>query len=67
MFIPPPAGLYRLKASNYRAPSFSLPVGIAAIVINGDPTPAMTASLTAPASAVVGSTFIVSALVSTLR
>jgi len=61
----PPAGLYRLKASNYRAPNFALPVGIAATIIHGDPTPAMTASLTAPASVVAGATFGVTATVST--
>jgi subtilisin family serine protease len=60
----PPAGLYRLKASNFRAPSFSLPVGIAATIIHGDPTPPMTASLTTPVSAVVGSTFPVTVTVS---
>ena len=61
----PPAGLYRLKASNYRAPSFSLPVGIAATIIHGDPTPTMTVSLTAPASVDGTSTFEVTATVST--
>ena len=61
----PPAGLYRLKASNFRAPSFALPVGIAATIIHGDPTPTMTVSLTAPASVDGTSKFEVTATVST--
>jgi hypothetical protein len=56
----PPPGKYRLKAVNWRAPSSGLPVAIAATIIRGDPTPAMTMSAspstTTPA---VGSTFTV--------
>ena len=60
----PPAGTYRLKASNWRAPDFPLPYGMVATIIQGDPTPIMTASLTSPASVVAGSTFAVTATVS---
>jgi len=60
----PPPGLYRLKASNFNAPSFALPYGLAAMIIRGDPTPPMSAFLSAPASTVVGSTFAVTATVS---
>ena len=56
----PPAGKYRLKAINWRAPSSGLPVAIAAKLIRGDPTPAITMtaspSTTTPA---LGSTFTV--------
>jgi len=62
----PPAGLYRLKASNFRAPSaFSLPVGIGATVIMGDPTPAMSVSLSAPSSVLAGQAFTVTGTVTT--
>ncbi len=53
-----------MKASNFNAPSFALPYAIVATIIEGDPTPAMTASLTTPASAVVGATFPVTVTVS---
>ncbi len=59
----PPAGTYRLKASPFNAPSFSLPYGLAATIIRGDPTPPMTASLTAPPNPEVGATFDVRATV----
>jgi subtilisin family serine protease len=56
----PPPGVLRLKAINWRAPSFGLPVAIAAKIIRGDPTPAIsmtaTPSTTSPA---VGSTFTI--------
>jgi hypothetical protein len=56
----PPAGTYRLKAVNWRAPASGLPVAIAATIIQGDPTPPMTMtaapSNTAPP---VGSTFTI--------
>ena len=56
----PPPGKYRLKIINWHAPSFGLPASIAALVVRGNPTPAMT--LTATPSRVdppVGSTFTV--------
>ena len=53
----PPAGLYRLKAHPYNAPSFHLPYGMVARIIRGDPTPAMMASLTAPSNPKVGESF----------
>ena len=59
----PPPGVYRLKAANFRAPSFALPFGMAAMVIT-DPTPAMTAYVTTPATVVGGSTFPVTVWVS---
>ena len=56
----PPPGILRLKAINWRAPSFGLPVAIAAKIIRGDPTPAIsmtaTPSTTSPA---VGSSFTI--------
>src|SRR5262249_39388520 len=59
----PPPGTYRLKATPFNAPSFDLPYGMAATIIRGDPTPAMTATLTAPANPVIGDTFDVTATV----
>jgi hypothetical protein len=61
----PAAGTYRLKIVNWRAPSFGLPAAIAAVIVRGDPTPAMTLSAT-PSSAdpPVGSTFTVTTRVS---
>jgi hypothetical protein len=61
----PPAGCFRLKASIWNAPASGLPVGMAAFVLRGDPTPAM--SMTATPSTTtppVGSTFTVSTTVS---
>ena len=61
----PPAGCYRLKAANYDAPASGLPVGMAALVIQGDPTPAMSMTATPSTSTpVVGSTFTVTTTVS---
>jgi len=60
----PAPGTYRLKVTPYNAPTFSLRYGLAAVVIRGDPTPPMSAFLTAPPSPVVGSTFAVTATVS---
>ncbi|WP_342739739.1 S8 family serine peptidase [Bradyrhizobium sp. B117] len=61
----PPPGVLRLKAINWRAPSFGLPVAIAAKIIRGDPTPAIsmtaTPSTTSPA---VGSTFTIRTTIS---
>lgn len=60
----PPPGVLRLKAINWRAPSFGLPVAIAAKIIRGDPTPAIsmtaTPSTTSPA---IGSSFTVTTMV----
>jgi len=63
----PPAGLYRLKVSPFTAPSgFSLPYGIAAMTILGDPTPLMIAFPDATVGNVkVGDTFVVQTNVST--
>ena len=61
----PPAGTYRLKIVNWRAPSTGLPAALAATVVRGDPTPVMT--LSAAPSRVdppVGSTFTVTTGVS---
>ena len=61
----PPAGVYRLKAIPWRAPSSGVPAAIAATVIRGDTTPEMTltgfASTPNPA---VGATFTVTTTVS---
>jgi len=59
----PPAGTHRLKIINWNAPSFGLPASIAATIIRGDPTPAMTLSATAPRP-LVGSNFTVTTRVS---
>ena len=61
----PPPGLYRLKAHPWNAPTFNLRYGMVARIIRGDPTPAMTASLTAPSDPQVGSTFTVTLNVNT--
>ncbi|MCK1302049.1 S8 family serine peptidase [Bradyrhizobium sp. 24] len=61
----PPPGVLRLKAINWRAPSFGLPVAIAAKIIRGDPTPAIsmtaTPSTTSPS---IGSTFTIKTTIS---
>lgn len=56
----PPPGKYRLKAVNWHAPASGLPVAIAAKIIRGDPTPAMTMNA-APSNTTPppGSTFTV--------
>src|SRR5215831_7169990 len=59
----PPAGTYRWKVTPFNAPSFDLPYGLAATIIRGDPTPPMTATLTAPANVEAGATFDVTATV----
>lgn len=61
----PPAGKYRLKAVNWRAPSSGLPVAIAAKIVQGDSTPPMAMSAT-PSSATpaLGSTFTITTRVS---
>jgi subtilase family serine protease len=60
----PPPGTYRLKVSPFSAPTdFSLPFGLAAIAILGDPTPAMTGFLSAPSTVDVGSGFGVAATI----
>ncbi len=41
----PSAGTYRLKIINWDAPGSGLPAAIAAVVIKGDPTPAMNVSI----------------------
>ena len=62
-----PAGRhFRLKVVPVNAPTFPLRYGMAAMIIRGDPTPAMTASLTAPAAPpLVGAIFEVQMSVST--
>lgn len=56
----PAPGTYRLKAVNWRAPAFGLPVAIAATVIRGDPTPEMAMTATpSTAAPAVGETFTV--------
>ena len=56
----PPPGVLRLKAINWRAPSFGLPVAIAAKIIRGDPTPAISMAATlSTMSPPVGSSFTV--------
>ncbi len=60
----PPAGTYRLKVVPFNAPSgFSLPYGMAAITILGDPTPPMTPSCRLRRRPRLGSTFTVAATV----
>ena len=62
----PPAGTYRLKVVPFNAPGFSLPYGMAATIIRGDPTPPVTAFMTTtPSNPTVGSTFGVTVNVST--
>jgi hypothetical protein len=61
----PPAGLYRLKVHPYNPAPFGLRYGMVARIIRGDPTPAMTAALTAPPAPPVGSTFQVTLNVAT--
>ena len=62
----PPAGSYRLKVVPVDAPTFPLRYGMTAMIIRGDTTPAMTASLTPPAtSPLVGSIFEVKMSVAT--
>ncbi len=62
----PPAGPYRLKVVPVNAPTFPLRYGMTAMIIRGDPTPAMTAFLTPPAtSPLVGSIFAVEMAVAT--
>lgn len=60
----PPAGTYRLKMINWKAPKSGIPVAIAATIIRGDPTPnmglALSASSTTPS---VGSTVTITATV----
>jgi Subtilase family len=56
----PPAGIHRLKVIPWNAPTFDLPVGLAATIIHGDPAPAMTLAATPSASEpLVGGTFTV--------
>lgn len=60
----PPAGRYRLKAINWRAPASGLPVAIAAKIMRGDPTPPATLSATpSTTTPAVGSTFTVTTTV----
>jgi hypothetical protein len=61
----PPAGSYRLKIVPVNAPTFPLRYGLTAVIIRGDPTPPITASLAAPGSPVVGSIFDVKLTVTT--
>lgn len=62
----PAAGTYRLKIINWDAPSSGLPAAIAATIIRGDPTPAMTVSATASTSTpAVNTDFTVNTTVST--
>lgn len=61
----PPAGRYRLKMVNFRAPTFNLPVSVAANIIRGDPTPAMRLTVNSSTSSPrVGSLVTVTASVS---
>lgn len=61
----PSAGWYRVKAINWNAPSTGLPVGFSAVIIRGDPTPAMTLSaVSSTTTPVLGSTFTVTSTVS---
>ena len=56
----PPAGTYRLKTIPFSAPASGLPIGMAAVVIRGDPTPAMDlTAVTSNANPIVGDTFTV--------
>ena len=56
----PPEGTYRLKTIPWNAPASGLPIGMAAVVIRGDPTPAMDlTAVTSNANPIVGDTFTV--------
>ncbi len=60
----PPAGRYRLKMVNWRAPSSGVPAAIAVKIIEGDPTPVMSLSASPSTTTVpVGSTFTVTTTV----
>lgn len=62
----PPAGTYRVKIVPVNGPTFPLRYGVTAMVIRGDTTPAMTNTLTPPATPpLVGSIFEVKATVAT--
>jgi serine protease AprX len=61
----PPAGTYRLKVAPYSASTSWLAYGLAAMVIRGDPAPGMTGYVTAPATALLYSTFPVTVSVTT--
>jgi hypothetical protein len=61
----PPEGCWRLKATIWNAPASGLPVGMAAFVLRGDPTPAMSMSATpSTTTPTVGSTFTITTTVS---
>jgi hypothetical protein len=54
----PPAGVYALKVRSYDAPTtHSLPFGLVAHVVRGDPQPIVNTFVTAPTNTPVGSTF----------
>jgi hypothetical protein len=57
----PPPGTYRLKMVNWYAPAFGLPVAIAAKVIEGDPTPAISLTATLDTDPIIGLPFTVKA------
>ena len=60
----PPPGTYRLKMVNWRAPSSGVPAAIAVKIIEGDPTPVMSLSVSPSTSTPpVGSTFTVTTTV----
>ena len=61
----PPAGTYRLKVAPYSASTAWLAYGLAAMVIRGDPAPGITGYVTAPATAMLYSTFPVTVSVTT--
>ena len=61
----PPAGTYRMKVVPTDVPGIVLNWGMTATIIRGDPTPAMTAYLTAPSNPTVGSAFGVTVNVAT--
>jgi serine protease AprX len=61
----PPAGTYRLKVIPWDAPTFDLPVGLAALIIEGNPAPRMSLAVTpSTRNPLVGSTFTVTTSVS---
>ena len=61
----PPAGTYRLKVAPFSASTSWLAYGLAAMVIRGDPAPGITGYVTAPATAMLYSTFPVTVSVTT--
>ncbi|RPH31841.1 MAG: hypothetical protein EHM90_06975, partial [Chloroflexi bacterium] len=61
----PPAGTYRMKVVPSTVPAITLPWGMTAMIIRGDPTPQMAAYMTISPNPTVGTAFGVTVHVST--